>query len=90
MNVLCPANETHARHSKAMRLERLFRSGDQRGMIGEPEIIVRAHVQHALAASDRNVRILWTRNDSLGFKKTLRLNFFERLHQLFFEFRDHK
>ena len=73
-----------------MRLERLFRSGDQRGMIGEPEVIICAHVQHAFASGDRNVRILWTRNDSLGLEKTLRLNVFERLRKLFFEFRDHK
>jgi len=59
-------------------------------MIGEPEVIICAHVQHAFAARDRNVRILWTRNDSFGFEKTLRLNFLQRLRKLFFEFSDHK
>ena len=73
-----------------MRVERFFCGGDQRGMIGKPEIVIRTHVQHAFAACDRNVRILWTRDDSLGFEKTLRSNFFERLRKLFFEFRDHR
>ena len=90
MNVLRAADETHARHSKAVRVERLFRRGDQRGMIGQAEIIVCAHVQHAFAADDRNLRILRTGDDSLGFEKALRFNFLECLRKLFFEFREHK
>ena len=90
MNVLRAANKTHARHSKTVRLERLFRSGDQRGMIGEPEVIICAHVQHAFAAGDRDVRILRAGDHPLGFEKTLRFNFLQRLRKLFFEFSDHK
>src|SRR5882762_1823770 len=89
MNVLCATNETHTRHPKPVRLEGLFGRSDQRGMICEPKIIVRTHVEHAFAARDRDVRILWTRDDTLGFEKTLRLNFFESLSHLIFEFRDH-
>ena len=89
MNVLCAADETHARHAETMRLERFFCRGNQRGMIGQAKIIVRAHVQHAFAAGDRNVGILRTGDDPLGFKQALRFNFFERLRKLFCEFSDH-
>ena len=90
MNVLCAADETHARHAETMRVERFFGSGNQRGMIGQAKIIVRAHVQHAFAAGDRDVGVLRTCDDALGFKQTLRFNFFERLRNLFFEFSDHR
>jgi hypothetical protein len=72
-----------------MGLERLFGGSDQRGMIGKSEIIVCTHVEHTLAARDRNVRILRTRDDTLGFEKTLRFNFFQSLSYLIFEFGDH-
>ena len=58
-------------------------------MISETEVIVCAHVEHAFAASDRNVRILRSGDDALGFEKTLRFNFIECLGNFFFEFRDH-
>ena len=90
MNVLCAANETHARHPKAMRVERLFCGGDERRMIGEAKIIVCAHVQHAFAAGDRDVRFLRTGDNSLGFEKTLRLNFVQCVRKLVFEFCDHR
>ena len=73
-----------------MRLERFFCRGNQSGMIGQAEIIVRAHVQHAFATGDRDVCILGTGDDTLGFEQALRFNFFERLRKLFFEFRDHR
>jgi len=59
-------------------------------MIGEPEVIICAHVQHAFAARDRDMRILRAGDDPLGLEKTLRLNFLQRLRKPFFEFRDHK
>jgi hypothetical protein len=89
VNVLCATNETHTRHPKPVRLESLFGRSDQRGMIGEPQIIVCTHVEHAFAARDRNVRVLRTGDDTLGFEKTLRLNFFESLSDLIFEFSYH-
>ena len=89
VNILRAANKAHARHAEAMRVERFFRSSDQRRMIGETEIIVRAHVEHAFAARDRDVRVLRTCDDALGFEETLRFNFFEGLRKLIFEFGDH-
>ena len=89
VNVLCAADETHARHAEAVRVERFFGRGDERGMIGQAEIIVRAHVEHAFAAGDRDVGILRTGDDPLGFEEALRFNFFERLRKLFCEFSNH-
>ena len=59
-------------------------------MIGEAEIIVCAHVQHAFAVGDRDVRFLRRGDHSLGFEKTLRLNFFQCVRKLVFEFCDHR
>jgi hypothetical protein len=58
-------------------------------MIGQAQIIVCAHVQNAFATGDGDMSILGRGDYSLGFEKTLRLNFFERLRNLFFEFSDH-
>ena len=82
VNVLRAANETHARHAETMGVERFFRRGDQRGMIGQAEIIVRAHVEHAFAAGDRDVGVLRTGDDALGFEEALRFDFLERLRKL--------
>ena len=90
VNVLRAANEAHARHAEPMGVERFFGRRDQRRMIGQPKIIVRAHVEHAFAARDRDVRVLRTGNDALGFKETLRFDFLESLGNLFVEFREHR
>jgi hypothetical protein len=58
-------------------------------MIGQAEIIVRAHIEHALAASELDLGILRTGNDALSLIKALRFYFFERLRKLLFEFREH-
>jgi len=73
-----------------MRIERLLCGGDEGRMIGQAEIIVCAHVEDAFAASDGDVRILWTCDDPLGFEEALRFNFLERLRNLLFEFRKHR
>jgi hypothetical protein len=73
-----------------MSIERFFRSSDERRMVGETEIIVRAHVEHAFATRDRDVRVLRTCDNALGFEETLRLNLFEGLRKLIFELGDHK
>ena len=66
-----------------------FAAAIERGMIGQAKIIVRTHVQHAFATGDRDVCILGTGDDALGFKQALRFNFFERLRKLFCEISDH-
>ena len=89
MNILRAANETHARHAEAMRVERFFGRRDQRGMIGQAEIIVRAHVEHAFAADNFDLCVLRRSDDALGFVKALRFNFAERLPKVLFEFGKH-
>src|SRR5262249_34384362 len=73
-----------------MRVERFFGSGNQGRMISQPKIIVRAHVEHAFAAGDRNVSVLRSCDDAFGFKETLRFNVLQCLRKLFFEFRAHR
>jgi hypothetical protein len=58
-------------------------------MIGEAEIIVGAHVEHAFAISDTDVRVLRSGDDSLRFVQTLRFNFFQRPGEPLFEFAEH-
>ena len=58
-------------------------------MIGQAKVIVRAHVEHAPAASDLDLRILRAGDDALGFVKTLRFDFVECLGKLLFKFGEH-
>ena len=60
VDILRAANKAHARHAEAVRVERFFGRSDERRMVGEAKIIVRAHVEHAFAARDRDVRVLRT------------------------------
>ena len=85
MNVLRAANETHTRHSESMGVERFFCRRQQRRMIGQPKIIVRAHVENAPSAADLDFRILRTGDDALSFVETLRFYFRERVGELLFE-----
>ncbi len=73
-----------------MRVERFFSRGNQRRMIGQAKIIVRAHVQNAFAAGDRDVGVLRTCDDALGFKEALLFNVLQCLRKLFVEFSDHR
>ena len=67
MNVLRAANETDTRHAEPVCIERFLGGGDQRRMIGQTEIIVCAHVEHPVAIGHPDVRVLWRRDDPLGF-----------------------
>ena len=79
VDVLRAANETDRRHAEAVGVERLFRRGDERRMIGQPEIIVRAHVEDAPAARDPDLRVLRRGDDAFGFVEALRPDFGERV-----------
>ena len=89
VNILRAANEAHTRHPEPVRIERVLRRRDQRRMIGQPEIIIRAHVEHALPTRDGDVRVLRRRDDALGFVETLRLDLFQRFRELLCEGGDH-
>jgi hypothetical protein len=58
-------------------------------VVGQPEIIVRAHVEHALSAGDFDLRILGAGDDTLGFVKALVFDFLKRLREVLFEFCEH-
>src|SRR3981189_334781 len=90
MNVLRAANETDTRHAEAVGVERFLSGGEEGRMIGQAEIIVRAHVKYAFATGDCDVRVLRASNDALGLEKALRLNFIERLRNLLFKFGEHR
>src|ERR1700730_3368796 len=90
MNVLRAANETDTRHAEAVGVECFLRGSDERRMIGQAEIIVRAHVKHAFATGDFNVCVLRASDDALRLEKALRLNFIERLRNLLFKFGEHR
>src|ERR1043166_9396533 len=89
MDVLCAANEAHTGHAEAVRVERFFGRFDQLRVIGEPEIIVGAHVEHAFAAGGGDVRVLRRGEDPLGFGSALRFYPPERARNLLFEFGEH-
>ena len=72
-----------------MRVERFFRGGDERGMIGQAEVIVRAHVEHAAAAGDFDLCVLRAGDDAFGFVKTLRSDFRQGVCEPLIEFREH-
>src|ERR1700761_579316 len=89
MNVLCATNETNASHPESARIECCFGGFDQFRMIGQPEIVICAEVQHVAAAGDANMRILRARDDPFGFKKTLLFDLVQRAGNLFCKFSDH-
>ena len=66
VDLLRPANETHARHPIAVSVERFLGRRDERGMIGQAEIIVGAEIDHPPAIGDRNLGVLRSGDDALG------------------------
>ena len=58
-------------------------------MVGQAEIIVRAHVENAAAARDFDLGALRAGDDSFGFVKTLRSDLREGVGELLIEFREH-
>src|SRR5437870_2366069 len=89
MDVLGAANETHARHAEAVSIEGLLGRGDERWVIGQAEVIVRAEIENALAPRDGNVCVLRRGNNPLSFVKTLRFDFIKRLRELLIKFGEH-
>ena len=89
MNVLRAANETHAGHAEPVCIERFLRGGDERGMIGQAEIVIRTEVQNLAPTADFDVRILRRGDDALGFIKAGGTNFLEGTRELLIEFGEH-
>src|SRR3989442_10547527 len=63
MNILRAANKSHCRHAESSPLQRLPGRRDDLGMIGQSKIVIRAEVEHSLAAGDRDARILGAGQD---------------------------
>jgi len=72
-----------------VRIQRFLGRGDERGMIGEAEIIVGAEIQNALTAGDGDVCILGRSNNALGLVETLCFDFIERFCELLIKFCEH-
>ena len=71
MQIRCAADEAHRGHAEAVRVERLLGGGNEGGMIGQPQIIVGAEVQHLAAAGHLDMRRLVTENGALGLPQRL-------------------
>ena len=56
MDVLRSADETDARHSKTVGVERLLRRRDERGMIGQAEIVIRAEIDERTEKIGKKIR----------------------------------
>ena len=89
MNVLCAANKADAGHAKPMRVESLLGGSDQGRVIGQAEIIVRAHVKNAFAVGHGDVCVLRRGDHAFGLVEALGTNFFKRTCELLIEFGEH-
>jgi hypothetical protein len=58
-------------------------------MVGQAEIIVRAHVEHPFPAGDLDIRILWAGYDALRFVEALRFYLGQHVAEVIFEFGEH-
>ena len=89
MDVLRATNESDARHAEAVRVECFFRGGDERRVIGQTKVIIRAHIEDAATARNFDLRVLRAGDDSFGFVETLRPDFRKRVCELLIELRGH-
>jgi hypothetical protein len=70
-------------------IKRFFGRSDERRMISQSEVIVRAKIENAFATGYRNVRVLRRRDNPLRFVKTLRFDFIKRLCESLIKFGEH-
>src|SRR5690242_20742777 len=70
MDGLFAADKSNRREAVTPALERLFRRLHNSRMVGQPQIIVGAHVQHVFAALQFHPRLLRRRQRSLVFIET--------------------
>ena len=68
VDVLGAADEPHRGHAVAPRVERRRGRLDERGVVGEAEVVVRAEVEHLRAAAHPDVRTLRRGEDPLGLE----------------------
>ena len=56
MQVLGAADEAHAGHAEAVRVQRLLRRGDDVRVVGQAQVIVGAEIQHRAPISQGDFR----------------------------------
>src|SRR5690606_1112798 len=71
VQVLGAADEAHAGHAEAVRVERRLGRLDHRRVVGQAEVVVGAEVEHRAAVVERDLRRLRTGDDALGLEQAL-------------------
>jgi hypothetical protein len=69
VQVLRAADEAHAGHAEAVRIQRVLGRRDHVGMVGQAQVVVRAEVQHRAAVGERDLRRLRAGDDALGLEQ---------------------
>lgn len=71
------ADEAHRGHPEPVLLERRLRGGDEARIVREPQVVVRAKIQHVRAAGQPDVGRLRARDLAFGLVETVRANLLE-------------
>ena len=77
VQVLGAADEAHRGEPETVRVERLFRDGDDVRMVGEAKVVVRAEVQHLAVVPGADRRRLRRGDHALGLVQALVADRFE-------------
>ena len=72
VDLLGAADEPHARHAVAPAVERLLGRGDDTGVVGEAEVVVRAEIEDLAAARHLDRGLLRRDDHPLGLEEPLR------------------
>ena len=75
MDLLGAADEANRGHAVAPAIERFFRGRDDRGMVGQAEVVVGAEVEDIRPAGHSYMSALRSGDDSLGFVEPGRFDF---------------
>src|SRR6478672_11808523 len=69
VQVLRAADEAHAGHAEAVRIQRVLGRRDHVGMVGQAQVVVRAEVQHRAAVGERDLGRLRAGDDAFGLEQ---------------------
>ena len=89
VDVLRAADKAHRRHAVAVRIHRPFRRIDQPGVVRQPEVIVRAKVEHFFTACDRDVGLLRRSDNTFLFVQSSLFDRLELGREVLFHFSVH-
>ena len=71
VQVLGAADEAHRRHAEAVALQRLVRGRDHLRVVGQPEVVVGAEVQHPAPVLELDLGRLRAGDDPLGLEQAV-------------------